>query len=339
MVMVQWPSPPMPTPAGNIGPILDAVMDALDAPASILCPALPANGRTVKGGILYVGGVPLADSSMKDHPLTPMWASRITELMAPQSRYAAQELHADLLHDGPDAVQAAVSAFAAGKERCYFVPDYVTDADAALLAELFGDWTVLSGGSGILEALARKLHPGAAQPLPESGVEGKAVILAGSCSVATHAQTECLLQNGGLALRLEDDSLLTGAQTAQSVWAAARSLATDAPVIYAYDTPEGLKRKRNDAGRTLSGMIEKVLSEISLLSLADGITRIIVAGGETSGAVTKALGFSAFRIGESIAPGVPILIPLENPAIRLVLKSGNFGQQDFFLRALQRTKK
>lgn len=326
------------TPKGNIGPILDAVMDHLDVPRSILCPALPANGRTVQDGILYVKGVPLAESPMKDHPLTPMWASRITELMAPQSRYDSMELPAGLLHGSREKVQQAMDGFAASRRRCYFVPDYKEDADARLLARLFGDWKVLSGGSGILTELAQKLLPGSAGTVPGSGTPGTAVILAGSCSTATHAQTEYLLRRGGKALRLEDNSLLSGEATPETIWNAAKALDTDAPLIYAYDTPEGLQGKRDDAGRALAAKIENAISNTAVLAAKDGVSRIIVAGGETSGAVTKALGFSAFHIGESIAPGVPILIPVERPEIRLVLKSGNFGQEDFFLRALTLTK-
>lgn len=325
------------TPKGNIGPILDAVIEHLDSKFSVLCPALPANGRVVKDGILYVKGVPLAESPMKDHPLTPMWASRITELMAPQSRYEAMELHSDLIRGSREQVQQAMDAFCRERSRCYFVPDYETDEDAARIASLFGDWKVLSGGSGILTALAQKLLPAGKSAATASGTSGSAVILAGSCSTATHAQTEYLLSHGGKAVRLEDEALLSGEATAEKIWEAAKALDTDAPLVYAYDTPEGLQAKRCDNGRELAAIIENTISKIAVLSIRDGVTRIIVAGGETSGAVTKALGYSAFRIGQSIAPGVPILIPVDQPSIRLVLKSGNFGQEDFFFRALEMT--
>lgn len=326
------------TPRGNIGPILDAALEHLHVRASILCPALPANGRTVRDGILYVNGVPLAESPMKDHPLTPMWESRITKLMEPQSRYGSMELHRSLLHGSRETLLREMAAFSEGRQGCYFVPDYETDQDAALLAEIFGDWKLLSGGSGLLTALARHLKPGAHSPYPPSGVPGDALILAGSCSAMTNAQTQYFLSQGGRTVRLEDGLLLSGAQTPQTVWAQAKRQSTDTPLIYAYETPEGLLGKRNPQGKVLSALIETVISKISVLASADGVKRLIVAGGETSGAVTKALGFTAFQIGESIAPGVPILIPLDRPDIRLVLKSGNFGQEDFFLRALKMTK-
>lgn len=326
------------TPKGNIGPILDAVLEHLQEKASILCPALPDNGRTVREGILYVNGVPLAESPMKDHPLTPMWESRITKLLAPQSRYEAMELHGSLLRGDRQTLLTEMAAFSEGRRGCYFVPDYETNQDAPRLAELFGDWKLLSGGSGLLTALARHLKPGGGKPYPPSGVPGSALILAGSCSVATHAQTRQFLSQGGRALRLEDDLLLSGVQTPEALWTEAKGQAANPPLIYAYETPEGLMEKRNPQGKALSALIEQVLSQVAHLAVTDGVKRLIVAGGETSGAVTKALGFTAFQIGKSIAPGVPILIPLERPDIRLVLKSGNFGQEDFFQRALNATK-
>lgn len=79
-------------PCGNIGPIVDAILEAFNVPGTVLCPALPSNGRVVRDGILYVNGVPLAESPMKDHPLTPMWESRVAKLMEPQGKYACLEV-------------------------------------------------------------------------------------------------------------------------------------------------------------------------------------------------------------------------------------------------------
>ena len=112
---------------------------------------------------------------------------------------------------------------------------------------------------------------------------------------------------------------------------------TNAPLVYSWESPEGLKAKRNPTGKALSALIERTLSETAALAVAGGTRRILVAGGETSGAVARRLGYNAFWIGQSVAPGVPILIPLEQPDVRIVLKSGNFGQEDFFSRALSMT--
>lgn len=326
------------TPEGNIGPIVDAVLEETNTPGTILCPALPANGRVVKDGVLYVKGVPLAESPMKDHPLTPMRKSRIAQLMAPQGKYPCYELHRDLLHGDRAALDAEMTAFAKNKPHYYFIPDYLDDADAEVLAEVFGGMRVLTGGSGILTALARRWKGSSTVSLPTSGTDGPALILAGSCSTATNAQTAWFRAQGMASIRLEDAKLLDGTQTADTLWNEVRT--HSGPVlVYSYETPAGLKAKRNDAGRALSALIEQTLSGLAAKAAAEGVTRIIVAGGETSGAVTKKLGYKAFQIGQSIAPGVPVLTPLEAPAVRLVLKSGNFGQEDFFGRALAFTGK
>ncbi len=173
--------------------------------------------------------------------------------------------------------------------------------------------------------------------MPQPGVGGRALILAGSCSTATNAQTAWFRAQGGRCIRLEDEKLLSGVQTADSLWAAAAAY-SEPVLVYSYETPEGLQAKRGAEGRRLSALIERTLAGLAVRAAAGGVTRIIAAGGETSGAVTKALGYTAFRIGESIAPGVPVLVPLDAPNVRLVLKSGNFGQEDFFGRALAVTQ-
>ncbi len=324
------------TPSGNIGPIVDAVLEMTGTASTILCPALPANGRTVQNGILFVNGVPLADSPMKDHPLTPMWASRIAELMETQGRHPSLELDRSLISDRKSA-QKKVEAFAAEHTHFYVIPDYVDEADAENIVSLFGGSTVLTGGSGILTALARHLKAESKIALPTAGTEGPALLLAGSCSVATRGQICWHESHGGASIQLSDEDLLSGAQTPEAVWKELQALDSDAPLIYSNDTPEGLRAKPADVLKRVSALVEQTLSEVGALAVASGIKRIIVAGGETSGAVTRRLGWDAFQIGESIAPGVPILIPLDNPQIRLVLKSGNFGQEDFFERALRMT--
>jgi len=330
------------TPKGNIGPIVDAVLEELDAEGTILCPALPANGRIVRDGILYVKGIPLAESPMKDHPLTPMWESRISLLMKPQGKYESLEIPSDLLHGTEEALETQLQTFReetaeSGKGHWYLIPDYADERDAARIAGLFGDMKVLTGGSGILTELARRYRTRDTGAVPYQGTDGPAVIVAGSCSTATHAQTLWYEARGGASFQLSDEGILSGRENAASVWAQMQE--ADAPLIYSYDSPEGLKEKRNAEGRRLAEKIEETLAGIAAEAMKHGVTRIIAAGGETSGAVTKALGYTAYRIGDSVAPGVPVMTPLDNPALRLVLKSGNFGEEDFFGRAIKLTGK
>ena len=328
------------TPQGNIGPIVDAVIEELDAEGTILCPALPANDRIVRNGILYVKGLPLAESPMKDHPLTPMWESRIRLLMEPQGKYDSLEIWSETLH-GPDDVldrqlrELKEAAAANGKKHWYLIPDCCDDRDVSRIVLRFGNLTVLTGGSGILEALAKRYKTKDTPPVFYQGTEGPAVILAGSCSTATHAQTLWYETHGGTLFRLRDEEVLNGRLTAASIWSQVQN--QNAPLIFSYDSPEGLKRKRNKEGRKLASKIEELLAQTAAEAIQHGVTRIIVAGGETSGAVTKALGYEAYRIGINVAPGVPVMIPLKNPSVRLILKSGNFGQEDFFGRALALT--
>ncbi len=322
------------TPDGNIGPVTDALMEELGVSSTILCPALLANGRTVKDGVLYVNGVRLEDSSMKDHPLTPMRKSRISELMEPQGKYASLEIGSGLLRD-PAAVAEKKEAFAASHHRFYIIPDYQDEADAKAIVDLFGDMTLMTGGSGILTALARSLNSGKEVFRGFPRGSGKALIVAGSCSAATRAQELWYEKTGALMVRLSDEGILSGKEDPEHLWQLICE--ADAPAVYSYDTPEGLALKRNEEGRALAAKVERTLAQLALTAVNNGVRRIIAAGGETSGAVTETLGYRAFWIGESIAPGVPVLIPLEAPDIRLVLKSGNFGQEDFFGRALAMT--
>lgn len=324
------------TPEGNIGPVTDAILEELGEKITILCPALPANGRTVQNGILYVNGVRLEDSSMRNHPLTPMRESRISSLMKPQGKYESLEIYKETLDQPDEKVLASVKEFAQAHTHGYLVPDHIDDGDAQRIVQLFGDLRFLTGGSGILKALAALLKTEEQSAKIFSGVHGKALIVAGSCSVATRAQELCYEQSGGESIRLSDAGILSGTENPEVLWERIRNT-KDSVLVYSYDTPEGLAEKRNEEGRRLAAKVEETLAGTALLAVKNGYRRIIAAGGETSGAVIQALGYHAFWIGDSIAPGVPVLVPLEDPDIRIVLKSGNFGQEDFFLRALRIT--
>ncbi|MBQ9155337.1 MAG: four-carbon acid sugar kinase family protein [Eubacterium sp.] len=325
------------TDQGNIGPVTDAILEELDEEGTILCPALPANERVVRDGLLYVKGLPLAESPMRNHPLTPMRKSRIADLMGPQGGYDCLEIHGDEMEDSMDAVRVKIDAFRKNKQHWYAIPDYRDEEDAGRIISIFGDMTFLTGGSGILTALAKHLTGRESVKADFKGVEGKALIVGGSCSVATHAQTLWYEKNGGSLLKLDDQKVISGEESPEAVFEEISAGECQAPMVYSYDTPEGLAKKRNEEGRLLAAKVEATLSGIARIAAQNGFKRIIAAGGETSGAVTQALGYQSFWIGESIAPGVPVLIPLENQEIRLVLKSGNFGQEDFFGRALAMT--
>lgn len=324
------------TPKGNIGPILDAIVEELDQKTTVLCPALPVNGRTVKNGILYVNGVPLSESSMKDHPLNPMWASGIAELMKPQSKYPCLVIQAELMRRGKEAVWNYIAQKAANWKRFYIIPDYYQDEHAQMIAEIFGELSLLSGGSGILEALGRRAAGGEEREnLLHQGAKGKAIILAGSCSVATRRQIASYAEAGGNIYKIDPVKLSEGKENVEHIWK--QICEKDEILVFSSDSPEEVKNVQKLLGEKASQILESTVAQLAVCAVKNGYTRVIVAGGETSGAVTQALGQSSYLIGESVAPGVPVMIPLTAPELRIVLKSGNFGQDDFFLKALKMT--
>ena len=318
------------TPQGNIGPVCDALLEQMKAPYSLLCPSLPVNGRTVSNGRLFVNGTPLDESPMKDHPLTPMWDSRISELMRPQSHYSCQILPRNASWHEPEYT-----------EPFYLIPDYETDEDGEKIAKTFGHLPCLSGGSGLLKPLAEYLLSGSgtSRQIPATAVPGKALLIAGSCSKMTLSQIAWYQAQNMPSLRMDPLALLNGTQTPEQIWEFIETHTDEqhAVLVYSSDTPEMVRRSQELGREKIASMLEQLSARLAEKAVEHGFTRIICAGGETSGAITKGLHFSSYEIGESIAPGVPVMIPALRPDIRLVLKSGNFGQEDFFGRALSMT--
>ncbi len=336
------------TRTGNIGPVADALMELTAAPYTVLCPALPVNGRVVENGCLYVDGVPLHESHMKNHPLTPMWDCRLASLMEPQSHYPCMVLTSDALrtlpvaHGGPGS-GLIPSVSDSPDAPFYLIPDYKTAEDGAEIAARFLALPLLTGGSGLLEPLAQLWSAalGSDCRIPESRVPGPAILLAGSCSKATLGQIARYQAEGKPSYKLDPRAMLEGRQTVDDAWDFVRTHSTqsDTVLVYSSDTPEKVKEFQKFGIETVAAQLEGATAQLAVRAVQAGFTRIISAGGETSGAVTKALGFSSYLIGESVAPGVPLMVPFGRNDIRLVLKSGNFGQEDFFLRALAMTEK
>lgn len=336
------------TDQGNIGPVVDAVMEQYGYDQTVLCPSLPVNGRTVKNGILYVNGVKLEESSMKDHPLTPMRKSRISDLMEKQGKYPCVDLGEN--YKLPLNVAAG---------RCYLVPDYYEEEHGEQIAEAFGNLPFLTGGSGLVGALGRRYvrlngidkaetqkQKGADSEHAENQAAGngqviipekKALLLAGSCSAMTLKQIRQYQQAGHPSARIIPAELLAGSQNLETFWNWVKEQESGA-LIYSSAEPEEMKKSQELGREQVAAAIENLLAGLAKKAVENGYTRIIVAGGETSGAVTKALGYDTFLIGPSVAPGVPVMTPLAAQKVRLVLKSGNFGQADFFEKAVNMTK-
>lgn len=319
------------TRQGNIGVVLDFLMEKMNQPYTILCPSLPVNGRTVKDGILYVHGEKLSDSPMKHHPLNPMWDSYLPALMKEQSRYPCYTVSKEELKQGK--LKQKISDLSTSQQRFYLVPDYGSDEDGRDIAEQFKHLPLLSGGSGLLEFI---LDPVSCigEDSNNHQKQQRSLILCGSCSLATQQQIAHFKASGGHCYAVDSKALLRGTQTVKGVFDYLQQQ-TECVLVYSDAVDQELASLQQSSTFLLeSRLIEQLMAEVSVLAITHGYTNVVVAGGETSGAVTLRLGFDGFYIGESIDPGVPVLYPIKNKAVRFILKSGNFGSVDFFTKAI-----
>jgi uncharacterized protein YgbK (DUF1537 family) len=312
------------TPRGNIGPVADALLEALEAPFALVTPAYPRNARTVYRGNLFVGDVPLAESGMRNHPLTPMTDSNLVRVLGAQTRHPVGLVGFDAVEGGAAAVRARSAALR--QEGCrYGIVDAIRDEHLVAAGEACADMPLAVGGAGLAMGIARTLArraPKAAEPaLPKVG--GAAAILAGSCSEATLAQVAAA-KGRYPSLRLDPAKLDADAALA---WAKPRL--GDGPVMLYTSAPPGERAGGREAD------IEQAFRAIAKGLAAAGVRRFVVAGGETSGAVAEALGARALAIGREIAPGVPWTATLGGEPMLLALKSGNFGGPDFFMQAFE----
>lgn len=319
------------TPQGNIGPICDAILDRYQISYTILCPSLPVNDRVVKAGKIYVKGVPLADSPMKDHPLNPMWESEVAKLMDDQSKYPSFNIGKQTSME----LQQTIDQLQRKNDHFYLVPDYENNTDAENIVSSFRNLPLLTGGSGILEVLASSYLNRNPKKKSSSRLPGPTILLAGSCSQATLAQIKYYQDRGGASLKIEPLKLLKKQQTLTDIIKYIKRHAEKSVLVYSSDSKKNIERSQPQQSKKVARLIEDTLAKTAQAAQEIGYRKIIVAGGETSGAVTKKLGFSSYYIGESVAPGVPVMTPVDYPDIRLVLKSGNFGQENFFCQSIK----
>ncbi len=325
------------TAQGNIGPVADALTDALAAPIALICPAFPENGRTVYKGYLFVGDVLLSESPMRDHPLTPMRDANLARLMGAQSRYETGLVSLQEVRGGAESVRLRAEAVKRDGRR-YAIADAVSDDDLRCIGDAAKGHSLVIGGSGVgmgLPANFRQsgmLSAGVVPTLP--AVTGRDLVIAGSCSTATRSQIAAVEPHWPTR-KLDPDGLAAGPGEVDAALAWASSQAPDKPVlIYASADPQEVSEVQTRYGVERAGqMIEAALSTIADTLSQRGFSRIVVAGGETSGAVVSALGISGLRIGPEIAPGVPWTECLGGRPLALALKSGNFGTERFFAEA------
>lgn len=324
------------TKKGNIGPVVDAAMEKYDIPYTLLCPSLPVNGRTVKNGRLWVNGVPLHETHMKNHPLTPMWDDRIEELMKSQGKYACMTLALEELSKGREYIIKRVEAFGQDKVHFYIIPDYYEEEHKEIIYEIFRELPLLTGGSGILSS--NQLGEETGQKMRKCRKSrGKTILFAGSCSKITLEQIEEFRRRDYPLIKIDPMALLYNEISVEDIW---NMIGGQSRVlVYSADTAENVREIQKFGKEKVANLIENAISDLARKSVDNGYTQIIVAGGETSGAVTRSLGYNSYIIGESVAPGVPMMIPVNDENIRLVLKSGNFGAPDFFEQAVVLTER
>jgi len=326
------------TDEGNIGPVTEALLALAGGDFTLACPAFPANGRTVYKGHLFVNGIPLHESSMKDHPLTPMRDSNLVRVLQRQTTLSVGLASFEDVEAGPEALRKAFEREKAAGRQVVIV-DALTDSHLRTIGFAAAEFPLITGGSGVamgLPAAERRGAPSAASS--RAGVDapaGRPSVLAGSCSSATRGQVEHAIEAGIPARRLDPMDLASGDVTAQTVLAWLSAQPASGPVlIYSTATPEEVQAVQGRLGRMNAGeIVENTLADVARALPGLGFTRIVVAGGETSGAVVNALEVQALTIGPEIDPGVPWTRSVGGTDLALALKSGNFGAPDFFLKA------
>ncbi len=328
------------TPDGNIGPVAEALMADLDTDQTIYCPAFPENGRTIFMGSLFVGQEPLHESPMKDHPLTPMRDSNLMRLLSPQVQRPVGLIDRLCVARGPVAIRAALADHHS-KGHAHIVVDAVAAEDLEAIAAACRDMPLLTGGSALAMPLPALYQADGwiaadATNATRPDVAAETIILSGSCSAMTNRQVASYLATGAPALRLDPLRLAEEGTAPALDWLATQDMAR-APLIYATAEPASVKTAQARLGVAAAGeIVETTLAACARAAHDAGVGRFIVAGGETSGAVTQALGVDRLDIGPEIAPGVPwTFCNSQGRHIALTLKSGNFGQPDFFSQARQ----
>jgi uncharacterized protein YgbK (DUF1537 family) len=326
------------TERGNIGPVADALLEALEADLTIACPAFPETGRTIYRGHLFVGDALLSDTHMRDHPLTPMRDSNLVRLLARQTPHKVGLVRWDTIARGADAVRVALGELA--KAGCrYAITDALEDEHLRTLGAGCSELALITGGSGIALGLpanfrAAGLLDARGKPDALPTVEGPSAVLSGSCSAATRGQVAAMARRRP-ARKL--DALAETAPQVEEALAWAEAHLRDGPVlIYATASPEEVQAAQRQLGTELAASrVEGMMASLAGGLVERGVRRLVVAGGETSGAVVQALGVQALRIGPQIDPGVPCTVTVGERPLALALKSGNFGGEDFFMKALE----
>lgn len=323
------------TPAGNIGPVTDALLDALGSTFTIACPAFPVNQRTVFKGHLFVGDQLLSDSGMRQHPLTPMTDANLVRVLQAQTQRRVGLVAYDVVARGPQAIGERFAALQAEGVQIAIV-DAVSDEDLMRIGPALAGLPLVVAGSGIAIGLPQNWRgrlgdAAAAHRLPPAG--GLRAIVSGSCSVATNGQVAQFVAGGRPAFAVDPLAIAAGRDVAAEALAALVPQLAGGPVLaFATAEPARVQAVQAQLGAERAGaLVEHTLARIAAGLVEAGVRQLVVAGGETSGAVVQALGVRQMAIGPQIDPGVPWTFARAGGVpLHLALKSGNFGRPGFF---------
>ena len=329
------------TAAGNIGPVTEALMAALDTGFTIATPAFPDNQRTVFKGYLFVGDLLLNESGMQNHPLTPMRDPNLVRVLQGQSTGKVGLIDHSVVARGAGAVRQRMAELQA-EGVTMAVVDAVTNDDLLRLGPALKGMPLVTAGSGVAIGLPANfgIAPSSqASVLPAAG--GLRAVVSGSCSLATNRQVAHFVASGRPAMAIDPLRIASGADVTAEVLAWAAPLLADGPVlVYSTAATGAVKSVQGRLGVEEAGaLVEKTIAAIARGLVALGVRQLVVAGGETSGACVQALGIDQMQIGPQIDPGVPWCHALAEAAgdagMHLTLKSGNFGSDDFFTKAFR----
>lgn len=328
------------TDAGNIGPVADALMSALGTDFTIACPAFPENARTIYKGYLFVGDQLLSESGMRNHPLTPMTDANLVRVLQRQTRRRVGLIEQATVARGAEAIHARIAQLKRDGIEIAIV-DAISNEDLLRIGAALDGMPLVTAGSGIALGLPQNFRKAgllqaeaAADAL--DAPPGLRAVISGSCSTATNAQVAHFIASGRPAFAIDPLKLAAGEKLVDAALAWARPLLADGPLlVYATAAPESVKAVQDQLGAERAGaLVEEALAAIARGLVDLGVRQMLIAGGETSGAVVKALGVEGLRIGAQIDPGVPWTTTLGGAqAQALALKSGNFGSVDFFSKA------
>lgn len=317
------------TSEGNIGPVLDYLIDRYNQKYSIISPALPDNNREVFNGYLFADGVLLNEGSMANHPLTPMKDAKLSRLMDAQSKYKSYSLNYKIIEKGKDSINFFVNNIDKDN-KFYIISDYFKNIHGENIIESFGNLKILSGSSVLIRDWYKYLFKNKENKKVEiyEKNSGKSILFSGSLSNQTQKQIKNFIDNNGYAIEVKAKYI-----NEEYIKKIKNIILNSNENILFFST-----RDENISTEELkinANKLEEFFSKIAVFAYENDIKKIVVAGGETSGAIIKSLPFEFYKSTALVDSGVPVLRPLENTKFQIILKSGNFGQEDFFNRSIE----